>query len=105
MSGKGHLFSQIFKPIATARRHVKMKRIACTSEGVKMVTSIDMRGRAGVLFFKTTKTTLNSFFQSLLKFPCSSATLPQFGLRRLMSSRSIIRDLNELRLSHDSIPA
>ncbi len=61
MSGKGHLFSQIFKPISTVRRHVKMKRIACTSEGVKMVTSIDMRGRAGVLFFKTTKTTLNSF--------------------------------------------
>ncbi len=61
MSGKGHLFSQIFKPITTARRQVKMKRIASTNEGVKMVTSIDMRGRAEVLFFKTTKTTLISF--------------------------------------------
>ncbi len=55
MSEKGLLFSQIFKPIATARRQMKMKRIACTTEGVKLVASIDIRGRAEVLFFKTTK--------------------------------------------------
>ncbi len=47
------LFSQTFKPIITARRQVIMKRIACTIGGVEMLISVNMRGKAEVIFIKT----------------------------------------------------
>ncbi len=55
-SVKGSLYSQIFKPISTARRQVTVKRIVCTFEEVEMLISINRVGRAEVMFFKTVET-------------------------------------------------
>ncbi len=50
--GKVYLYSQISKPITTARRQVMMKRIACTIEEVEMLICINMVGRADVMLTK-----------------------------------------------------
>ncbi len=42
----------MFKPITVARRQVTMQRIACKIEGMEMLISINMEGRAKVIFMK-----------------------------------------------------
>ncbi len=54
--GTRFLFSQIFKPITTARRQVTMKEIACTIERVACRVSINIVDRAGVRLIKTIDT-------------------------------------------------
>ncbi len=53
ISGRVRLYSQILKPIITARPQVTVNRIACTIEGVEMLISINMVGRAEVMLIKT----------------------------------------------------
>ncbi len=45
------MYSQIFKPVTTARRQVTM-RIVCTIAGVEMLININMVGRTEVMFIK-----------------------------------------------------
>ncbi len=56
MSGKGYLYSHVFKPITTVCRQVPMRGIACTIEGVEMLISMTMVGRAEVMLIKTMET-------------------------------------------------
>ncbi len=42
----------MFKPITVARRQVTMKRTTCAIEGMEMLISINMEGRAKVIFMK-----------------------------------------------------
>ncbi len=46
------MYSQVFKPITTARRQVMMKRIAYTIEEVEMLICINMVDRADVMLTK-----------------------------------------------------
>ncbi len=55
-AGTRFLFSQIFKPITTARRQVTMTEIACTIERVACRVSINIVDRAVVRLIKTIDT-------------------------------------------------
>ncbi len=52
-SERGYLYSQIFKPITTARHQVMMKGIACP---IETRISINMVGRTEVMIIKTMET-------------------------------------------------
>ncbi len=51
-SEKGYLYSHMIKPITVARHQVRMKRITCAIERMEMLISINMEGRAEVMFLK-----------------------------------------------------
>ncbi len=55
-SGKVYLYSQTFKSITEPCRQMMMKRIVCTLEGVELIVSISMVGRAEVMLVKTVET-------------------------------------------------
>ncbi len=46
------MYSHMFKPITVVRRQVTMQRIACEIEGMEMLISINLEGRAKVIFMK-----------------------------------------------------
>ncbi len=52
-SEQGYLLSQIFKPISTARRQLKMKGIIFEIERLKRCANTSIVDRAGVRFIKT----------------------------------------------------
>ncbi len=53
MSGKGYLYSHVFKPITTVCRQVTMRGITCTIDEVELVISMTMVGWAEVMLIKT----------------------------------------------------
>ncbi len=55
-SGQGYLFSQIVKPITTARRQVTMRQIACTIKKIEMRNGINIVDWAEVRLIEPIKT-------------------------------------------------